>query len=273
MAFITSLATILMKYQTRKVLIILLLTITNQVFCQKNLFDTLVINSTTKIIGRYPQYDASKTFEKYNFVIEDSATIMKFIQTIRVGKEIPNSGEEPNFRLTVVKNYDEIGTWSISPNLKTVMTHDGHSYKFDINQIVHLNEKYPFKYYYEKVFFKNLEEYNEYLERQKSNPNFLFDYSPEFKYEGSFEIEFEKSDIFSSPRAISDFLEPNIEKIVDKDDYSLTYIVNKKNKEDLNQFTLTISGSKKLFEELKIENHKNKNWKPTLEDGWFFYRE
>jgi hypothetical protein len=257
----------------QKVLIILLLTITNQVFSQRNLFDTLVLNSTTKIIGRYPQYDANRTYEKYNFILEDSATIRKFIQTIRVGKEIPNSGEEPNFRLTVVKNYDEIGTWSISPNLKTVTTHDGHSYEFDINQVVHLNEQYPFKYYYEKVFFKNIEEYKEYLEKQKINSNFLFDYSPEFKYEGSFEIEFKKSDVFSSPKAISDFLKPHIEKIVDKDDYRFTYIVNKRNKEDLNQFTITISGSKKLFEELKIENHENKNWKQILEDGWFFYKE
>ena len=254
------------------ILIILIFSTTNQVFSQKNLFDTLTINSTTKIIGRYPQYDKTKTYEKYNFIIEDSITIQKFIKTIKVGEEVPNSGEEPNFRLTVIKNFDEIGTWSISPNLKTVLTHDGHTYIFDINQIIFLNVKYPFKYYYDKVIFKSFEEYKTYLEKQKSNSNFLFDYAPQFKYEGSFEIEFKISDNFSSPKAISDYLTPYIEKIVDKDDYSLSYILNAKNINNSNQYTMTVTGPKKLFEELKINNHKNKNWEPTVEDGWFFYK-
>jgi bisphosphoglycerate-independent phosphoglycerate mutase (AlkP superfamily) len=52
--------------------ILFLLIVSNQVFSQKKLFDTLKIDATTKIIGRYPQYDRDKTYEKYNFIIEDS---------------------------------------------------------------------------------------------------------------------------------------------------------------------------------------------------------
>ena len=55
-----------------------MLTTTNYLFSQKILFDTLTVDSTTKIIGRYPQYDKNRTFEKYNFIIEDSATILQF---------------------------------------------------------------------------------------------------------------------------------------------------------------------------------------------------
>lgn len=256
----------------KNLLIIIMLTTTNYVFSQKILFDTLTVDSTTKIIGRYPQYDKSRTYEKYNFIIEDSATILQFIKTIKLGREVPNSGEEPNFRLTVVKNYDEIGTWSISPNLKTVMTHDGHTYKFDVNQITDLNKLYPFKYYYDTAVFTSSEDYKIYLEKQKNNPDFLFDYAPQFKYEGRFEIEFQKSDKFSSPKAVCDFLVPFIEKIVDKENYTLRYILNDKNLKNLNQYTMTISGPKKLYDELKIEDYKNINWEPIVEDGWFFYK-
>ena len=122
-------------------LIILFLSLTIQVVSQKNLFDTLKVDASTKIIGRYPQYDKSKTYEKYNFIIEDSIKIVEFINNLKLGKEVDNSTEDPSFKLTVVKNYDEIGSWTINPTLKSAMTHDGHTYEFDLNQITKFNRK------------------------------------------------------------------------------------------------------------------------------------
>src|SRR5215216_5603240 len=98
-------------------LIAIFLILTRQVFSQKNLFDTLKVDCSTKIIGRYPQYDKSKTYEKYNFIIEDSAQMLEFIKNLKLGKEVENSTEDPSFKLTVVKNYDEIGSWTINPTL------------------------------------------------------------------------------------------------------------------------------------------------------------
>ncbi len=51
----------------KNLLLILISFISINVFSQKNIFDTLKIDSSTKIIGRYPHYDQSKTYEKYNF--------------------------------------------------------------------------------------------------------------------------------------------------------------------------------------------------------------
>jgi hypothetical protein len=252
--------------------VIYLLTICNQIYGQKSLFDSLNINSTTKIIGRYPHYDESKTYEKYNFILEDSAAIRKFINKLKLNEEVPNSSEDPSFRLSVIDNYDEIGSWTIGPTLKSAMTHDGHTYKFDINQISTLYKENPFEYYYDKVVFTNKEEYNSYLEKQKNNTNFLFDYAPQFKYEGSFEIEFKKSNKFSNPKTISEYLRPLIEEFVGEDDYSLGYILNEKNFNNREQYTMTINGPKKLFKELVLKKHKNVNWEPTVEDGWFFYK-
>ncbi|MBK9381088.1 MAG: hypothetical protein IPN39_07150 [Chitinophagaceae bacterium] len=91
--------------------------LTLQLFAQKNLFDTLKIDPSSKIIGRYPQYDKSKTYEKYNFIIEDSTEIVEFIKKLKIGKEVENSTEDPSFKLTIVKNFDEIGSWTINPIL------------------------------------------------------------------------------------------------------------------------------------------------------------
>lgn len=257
----------------KNLLFIFILFIANSVFSQRNVFDTLTIDKSTKIIGRYPHYDKSKKFIKYNFILEDSIDILGFIKTIKLGKEIENSGEDPNFRISVVKNHKEISGCSINPTLESANTHDGHTYKFDLNHISDLNKKYPFEYYYEKVTFKNEEEYQTYLKKQKTNPNFLFDYAPPFKYEGSFEIEFEKTRKFSSPKAISEFLYPFLDEIVDKKEYRVTYIFNERNKKNNGKsFTMTITGSKKIHENLKIKNLKNEIWKPTIESGWFFFR-
>lgn len=246
--------------------------LTNQAFSQKKLFKTLEIDSTTKIIGRYPQYDKSKTYERYNFIIEDSAQISQFIKRLKLGKEVENATEDPSFKLTIVKNHDEIGSWTINPTLGSAMTHDGHTYKFELTQIANLNTQFPFSYYHDIKVFKSKDEYEKYLAEQKTNPKFLFDYGPQFKYEGSFEIEFPKNSKFPHPKAISEFLEPYIEKIVKKDDYTLGYELNEKNMKNRDQYTMTIQGSKKLFELLKIDQFKNENWQPTVEDVYFFYK-
>lgn len=256
----------------RTIIILFFLITTNQVLSQKKLFKTLKIDGTTKIIGRYPQYDKNRTYEKYNFIIEDSTQIAEFAKNIKLGKEVKNSTEEPCFRITIVKNFEEVGTWTINPTLKSVMTHDGNTYEFDLNQITKLNETFPFKYYFEIKDFNKKSEYEIYLQEQKGNSNFLFDYGPQFKYEGSFEIEFKKSSQFPHPKAISEFLTKYIEKIEAKDEYSISYIVNDKNMKNREQYTMTISGSEKLFNELKIENLRNENWQPTVEEGYFFYK-
>lgn len=253
-------------------LIAISLSLTIQGYGQKNLFDTLKVDVSTKIIGRYPQYDKSKTFEKYNFIIDDSINIVRFIKNLKLGKEVKNSTEDPSFQLTIVKNYDEIGSWTINPTLKSAMTHDGHTYEFDLTQIENLNKQYPFTYYHEIKVFNSRNEYEIYLAEQKNNPNYLFDYGPQFKYEGSFQIEFPKNSKFLHPKAISDFLAPHIEKIVNKDDYSLGYELNAKNMNNRDQYTMTIQGPKKLFEQLKLENLKNEKWQPTVEDAYFFYK-
>lgn len=256
----------------RTILILFSFIIANQAFGQKGLFDTLKIDATTKIIGRYPQYDKNKTYENYNFIIEEPVEIEKFVKKIKLDEEVPNSIEDPNFVITIIKNYQETGSWTINPRQQSAMTHDGHTYKFNLNQIIELHKQYPFKYNSEKKMFKSKLDFETYLAEQKNNPNFLSAYAPQFRYEGSFEIEFKKSSQFPHPKAISDYILPYIEKIVDKGEYSVTYILNDKNMNNNDQYTMTVSGPKKLFDELKIIGLKNENWHAIVESAFFFYK-
>lgn len=263
-----------MNYKMKNILtIVVLLFVTPFIFGQKTLFNDLKVDKTTKIVGRIPHYDKSKMYEKYNFIIEDSTEIANFIKDLHVDSEVPNALENPNFKLTIVKNNREMGSWTINPTQKSAMTHDGKTYKFDLNQIINLYKRFPLRYYHEIKVFKSRELYDDYLVEQQKNPNFLFDYAPQFKYECSFEIEFKKSSKFSSPKAISDYLIPLIEKIVKKDEYSLSYTLDEKNLNDMNQYTMTIRGSKKLFQKLEVKKLVKENFETIVEDGYFFYKE
>lgn len=256
----------------KKFLIAIFLIVTNQAYSQKVLFDTLKVDSSTKIIGRYEHHDLKKTYEKFNFIIEDPSSISQFIKNLKLGEEVNNSFENPNFKLTVVKNFKEIGSWTINPNQKSAMTHDGHTYAFDLNQINQLSKTYPFHYEYHKKTFATKNEYDTYLKEQKNNPNFLFVYGPQFAFEGSFEIEFKKTEQFANPKAIHYYLTPYIEEIVPKGTFRIGYVANKKNVQNPEQYTMTIYGPKKIFDNLKLKNLKNENWQPTVENGIFFYK-
>jgi hypothetical protein len=252
---------------------IYLLLISINCFSQNFIPKNIKVDSTTKIIGRYPQYDKNKSYEKWNFILENVKDIEAFTNQLVLGEEVKNTLEEPNFSICLIHNYDEVKSWTINPRMKSVMV-DGHTYKFDIKLFTELNKKFPFKYKYESVVFNKKTEYESYLNLQKKDSTFLFDYAPQFKYEGSFELDFPNNQKFSNPREISTFIEKKLKKInVKKDEYSISYILDERNLSNLNKiYTMTIQGPKKIFDVLKIEDIENKNWTPTTEDGMFFYK-
>ena len=253
-------------------LIAILSSMTFQSIAQNNLFDTLKINSSTKLIGRIPQYDRSGIYEKYNFIIEDSSKIKDFLKKLIIGQETENSTQGQDFLLTIVNDFREVGLWTVKPKLGLIITVDGHSYKFDLNQIANLNNQYPLAFYYDTQFFSNKAEYEKYLSEQKKNPNYLFDYEPQFKYEGDFSIDIPKSSKFPDQKAISKFLIPYIEKIVRKEDYNIQYEEGTNYTKTQDIFTVYIKGSKKLFEQLSFGKYKNQFWHSTDLVAYFYYK-
>ena len=256
----------------RLILLLILISFFHSAIAQeKYLFDTSKVNAKTKLIGRYPQYDKQKTFKSLNFIIEEPAKIKEALLLLKFGKEVKNSMQDPDFRICIVQGFEEIESYIVSPDLHKI-SNDGHTYEFDISAVQNFAKKNPFDYKFDIVPFKTKEDYKIYLENQYKDKAFLFDYPPQFKYEGSFEIKFPRNSKFASPKAISDYLTPLIEIIVKEDEYTLGYIIDERNLKDQSQFIMTISGSKKLFDKLQIESLKKENWTETAEEGWFFYR-
>lgn len=256
----------------KRLLLLILLSFALQLSAQDRLmFDSLQVDNHTKLIGRYPQYDKTQAYRHWNFIIEDPEEIRELIKTFTLGQEVANSTETPSFRVCVVQDQKEVLSWTVNPTLKSVQ-YNGHTYGFDLDKIKSLNKKYPFDYRFEKKTFTTREEYTAYLAKQKENPAFLFDYSPLFRFEGSFEIEFPRNRKFDSPRTISEYLEPLIEKVAGENGYAVQYHINEKNLANRNQFTMTLLGSKKLFEQLELPALKKENWQDSVEEGWFFYR-
>jgi len=258
-----------------KLTIVLFIVFGLNVFAQNEkpkLHDILKVNDSTRIIGIYPHFDKNQTFKDLNFIIENPTEIKKVIQNFELGDELPNSLDNPNFRVLVVQNFKDVNSWIVSPYSKKVLT-KGHTYTFDIEKIKKLHEKYPLNYKFEKVSFKNNNEFSSYLLKQKQNPKFLFSYNPIFKYEGSFELQFPKNEKFSSPKSISQYIRPMIEKIANPDDFSISYKASEYNLKNADQFTMTITGSKQIFDNLKVDELIKKTWSPTEESGIFFYKE
>jgi hypothetical protein len=235
------------------------------------ILDTLSINKSTRFIGRIPQYDKNKKYESLSFCIEDSVLIMKTIRSLKIGSEIENRMGEHEFYLTLINQHEEIMLAAVDPEYNSIRI-EGHSYTFDATQINNLSELYPFKYRYKKEVFKSKAELVDYVEKQKKDSSYLFGYLPLFRFEGSFEMEFPRNDIYSSPAEISRYLYVKISEVVNDSNYSVYYELTDKNLFDFNQMTMKISGSKLLYDKLVISGVKKFEWKPSVEEGWFFYR-
>jgi hypothetical protein len=235
-------------------------------------FDIEKVDSSTMIIAYGGFVDENG--KNYNFIIDESDEIKKFISGIKYGEPQSNVFSQRSLEIHLVQDHRDITFLTIVPEYKRVFANDGVSYKFDLNQLEDWRAKYrPLQRFAKGVNFKTQKEFEEFLNKQKQNPNFLYSSYPLFRYEGSFEIQFPKSNQFKNPQAIMDYLKPFIKEVEpDEEKYSLSYELDDKNMTDRNQFTITISGSKKLFNELKVENYQNSNWLLIQENASFYYK-
>jgi|GEM_PF-2530888 len=237
----------------------------------KLLFDTSKVDAHTKLIGRYDQFDKQKTFSYLNFIIEDPATIKKILASMPFGAEEKTDYSNLDFRIELIQNFHKTQSWMINPNMNSILLNDS-LYAFNIDKVKALAEKYPFDYRFDALPFNNQKQFDEYLAKQEKDKFFLFAYVSSFAFEGSFEINFPRSKTFSSPTAIHEYLAQKIEKLVPKDKYSISYILDERNLGDPTQFIITIQGSRVLYEHLHAENFRNENWKQNVAKGYFFYR-
>lgn len=235
------------------------------------LIDTLKVTSKTRIIGTC--YDHSNKYDFFCFILKDSTSIVQFAKSLKGGKLMPNVINGDEFNIDIIDNYRMINHLAINPMLNTLRI-NGKTYDFDFVPLKKLYKKHSLNCEEEKVEFNNKNEADNYVAEIKKDTNLLYYHAPEFRYEGSFTMTVKKNTMFSSPKAVMNYLTPEIEKIVHHGEYMMLFSVNMANIESQIQsdsYTITITGSKKLFDNLNIDQIQKDNWHYSGKQPGFFY--
>lgn len=242
------------------------------VFAQnKPLLNNIKIDSNTKLIGMYVQYDKSKTYKYLNFYINNQKVIEDLAEKLTYGNVVENKLEQNNFRIIVLNGNEEVESWLVNPLFSNIII-NGTYYKFDIKSIKELAEKYPFDYTFYEKSFTSINDYEKDLANVKKDKAFLFAYEPLLEYEGTFEIQFPKNSQFESPELIDDFLRPKVSAVAGDSEFNIFYTLDDYNKANTNQYTMTVQGNKSIFDKLVLENLTKKNWKKSEDSGMFFMK-
>ncbi len=241
-------------------------------FSQKSLvFDDFQLNDKMRLIGMYPHYDEKKTYESYNFLIEDSKIIDSISKVIVKGKEVMNQSTRQEFTIWLYNGDEKVKSWSFDPKYKFIRI-NGKSYEFDASQILRLTKKYGFRYSLEKRFYSTQQGFDKEYEEIKNNPNLLFVYKPNFKFEGTFEIAYPKTGKFRHPKAISEYLDKKIGKFRTTKQYRAYYIANEFNRKNPNQYTMTVESDLGLFELFEDKKGQKGQWKPKEYSAYIFLK-
>ncbi|ANH81660.1 hypothetical protein A8C56_12315 [Niabella ginsenosidivorans] len=241
-------------------------------FCQGHLlFDQQFLNDTVKLIGMDSPYDENRTYQKYNFFITDKTVIDSLIKTVRYGERVRNIMENDNFSLIVTKNNKIVDRWSISPKFNNINT-DGSPNVFDIGILDALSSCFPMKYNYYKKVFSSAEQYKSFEDSMLLKDRTLFIYKPDFRYEGSFDVEFPKNKEFPDARKAIEYINKILEKRLDKAKFSAVYVLTEYNLNNQNQITITISSPKWVFNEFNDKAVQKKSWTSAENDAMIFER-
>lgn len=237
----------------------------------KSLLENIKINDKTKLIGMYPQYDKSKTYKYLNFYINDKTVIESLVDKLTYDKIVDNKLERNDFRIIILQDNDEIESWTLSPMNSNIIV-NGVYYNFNLEEVKTLAKKYSFEYTFFEKNFDNQKDYESFKSKMNNDKDFLFAYEPFFEHEGTFEITFPKKEEFKSPKMIDEFLRPEVNKIVGENNFNISYILDKRNMANQNEYIITIEGSKEIYKKLKLNNLKNSNWKNNQPSGMFFMK-
>lgn len=241
-------------------------------FSQKSLvFENLQLNENMRLIGMYPHYDEKRTYENYNFLIEDSNIIDSISKIIEKGKEVINQYTSQEFTIRLYDGEKKVKSWSFDPKYNFIRI-AGKSYEFDANQILLVTEKYGFRYNLEKKFYNTQVQFDKDYEVIKVNSNLLFVYKPNFKYEGTFDISYMKTRKFKHPKAISKYLDKKIGKFRKEKEYRVYYVANDFNLKNPNQFTVTIESDFGLYELFEDKKGMKKEWKAKEYFAYIFLK-
>lgn len=254
-----------------KLTLLLCFSFLSPIFSQTKLFEEIKDKNTDslKMMGIYYNWDENKTYEKYNFYITDKNVIDSLIANTEYNEGTKNISEQNNFSIIVTKNNKIVDRWSVNPKFENINI-KGKSHKFDISILALLAKRFSFKYKWYKQEFPNKESFENFYTNKINDSKTLFIYEPNFTYEGSFELQFQKNETFLNPKAIDEYLRPKIDEILGNKKFSISYVLTAFNMNNRDQYTMTISGPKELFNKLQEKKAKKGDWVNTKLEAQIF---
>lgn len=230
---------------------------------QQSLIDKVKFEPGTILVGMASDYNTDRTFDKYNFFIDDASKLNDAKMNLEYGYELATRTTDQNhFMIYAIKDRKIVDQWLVNPRIYNVF-HNGIAYSFNSDQLEQLAEKHPFNYEVETKTYKNEKEFNRAKKELDKDRSIFLMYNPDFSFEGSFEVEFKKDEVLKTPEDADKYLR-NLTGGLTKKNVSITYVLNEKNLLDQSQMTMNISGPEDIFNKIKLDKGVKGNWTPQV---------
>lgn len=217
------------------------------------------VDASTKVYGMAPLNDESKAYEKFNFMLENSAAFQLAKPLLEYGYQSSTfQAQENGLMIYMVKDKKIVDQWLVNPALYNTF-HDGIPYSYDADKLAVLAEKYPLIYKEEKRQYKNEKEYQKQRPALFADPYNLIVTEPDFTYEGYFEVQFPVNEQFKTPENAIEYLKPIVEKSTKKK-FDINYSLSEKNILDRTQFTMTVAGEENIYKKIKLDQLQKGDW-------------
>ncbi len=253
-----------MSIINKKLLVLFLTLIALSAKGQTNsLFEGIAFTDSMKLAVMHSHTDQDDTYISYDLIIDSKQVFDSVAPLFTYGEEVANFVDEAEPTINLITGKKTIKSWSINPKNSSVRI-KGKSYQFDTEKIKDLASNYPLEYTTEKKAFKSLKEFEDFKSSIQNDDLFLFMYEPNFKYEGSFQVRYKKSNKFRSPQDVSQHLKASLTEITEEDNFRIFYMFNDYNRKNRNQFTMTVESSRDLYDEFSDRKSKKLDWEDTV---------
>lgn len=227
------------------------------------------VDASTKVYGMAPLSDATKAYEKYNFMLENSGDIQFAKPLLEYGYQSSNfQAQENGLMIYMVKDKKIVDQWLVNPAFYNTF-HDGIPYSYDADKLAVLANKFSLIYKEEKRQYKNEKEYQKQRQALFADPYNLIITEPDFTYEGYFDVQFPQNEQFKNPEAVIAYLKPMVEKLTKKK-FDINYSISEKNILDRTQFTVTVAGEENIYKKIKLENVQKGDWQSLSYEAVIF---
>jgi hypothetical protein len=251
----------------KKVLsLLIILLATQSALGQDNLvFKQFGLDTNSALIAVCPFYDKQKAYKNYTFYIDKKEDLKKVSQTLSHGNKIKADTVDDDLNIYIIKDKEvlpiQIGA---SPKYSYLNIEEDY-YAFDISQLLKLAKDYPLSYTAKVMKFKKEEEFNAFLKKYNSYPNFLCFEDITEELEGICPIAVKITTKDKPASKGWEIIENDLKKLGAKkdEDYIISY---KPNFDNTGTYHYEVRLSKKLYDKLNNPAYTKGKWTMNLKE-------